>query len=210
MISIAIPRGRLFGESVDLLFSRGILKERVEEGRRLTVEAGDITLLLVKPFDVPVYVENGTADIGVCGLDVYLEREPDVYRFLDLGIGLCRISVAGKPESEEAYYRSTYLKVATKYPRITRRFFSRKGVKAEILTLSGSVELAPLIGLSDFIVDLVQTGRTLRENGLVEIEEIETSSAWLICNRSSFRNKRSEIVDILKALDASVQGLQTP
>ncbi len=209
MIRLAIPRGRLFSESVDLLHSKGILKERIEEGRRLTVEVGEIVLLLVKPFDVPVYVENGTADLGVCGLDVFMEKEPDVYRFLDLGIGSCRISVAGRPESEEKYYRSSHIRIATKYPRITRRFFSRRGVKVDLLNLSGSVELAPLLGLSDFIVDLVQTGRTLRENGLVEIEEIDRSTAWLICNRSSFRNRRGEILEILRTLSASGQGSQT-
>ncbi len=202
MIRIAVPKGRLFEESVDLLHSRGIIEEKVEEGRRLTVETGKVTLLLVKPFDVPVYVENGTADLGICGLDVYLERSPDVYRFLDLRIGRCRISVAGRPEMEERYYRSSHVKVATKYPRITRRFFSEKGVKADILELSGSVELAPIIGLAEFIVDLVQTGRTLRENGLVEIEEIGESTAWLICNRSSFRSRRREIVEILRSLSA--------
>ncbi len=200
MISIAIPKGRLFKESVELLNSKSILKEDVEEGRKLIIEAGNVKLFLVKPFDVPIYVENGTADLGICGYDVYLERKPDVYRLLDLGIGNCRISVAGKPESEEMYYRSFFLKVATKYPRITTSFFSRKGVKAQIVPLSGSVELAPLIGLADFIVDLVQTGKTLKENGLVEIEVIGRSSAWLICNKASFRNRREPILEIVRSL----------
>ncbi len=200
MINIAVPKGRLFEESVELLYKKGILKEKPEEGRKLTIRIGNLTLFLVKPFDIPVYVENGTADLGICGFDVYLERNPDVYRFLDLGIGFCRISVAGKPESKEFYLRSSYIKVATKYPNITRNFFSKKGIKADILVLSGSVELAPVIGLSDFIVDLVQTGRTLKENGLIEIEEIGKSTAWLICNRASFRNKREEILQIIEKL----------
>jgi len=200
MIKLAVPKGRLFEESVELLHSRGLIPEKIEEGRKLTIQAGKLTLFLVKPFDVPVYVENGTADMGVCGYDVYLERRPDVYRLLDLGIGVCRISVAGKPESEEHYFRSSYLKVATKYPNVAKNFFSRKGVKVDILELSGSVELAPLIGLSDFILDLVQTGRTLKENGLIEIEEVERSSAWLICNRASFRNKSSYVAEIIESL----------
>ncbi len=200
MIKIAVPKGRLFEESVGLLSSAGILPEKPSEGRKLTLELGDVALFLVKPFDVPVYVENGVADLGICGYDVYLERKPEVYRILDLGIGLCRISVAGKPESEEKYFSSGHLKVATKYPNIAKDFFTRKGVKADILVLSGSVELAPVIGLSDFILDLVQTGRTLRENGLVEIEEVGSSTAWLICNRASFRNKADRVRDVIERL----------
>ncbi len=200
MIRIALPKGRLFKESVDLLFSKGILKKKVEEGRKLILELKDLTLLLVKPFDVPVYVEYGTADLGICGYDVYVEKNPHVYRLLDLGIGRCRISVAGKPESKELYEKSTFIKVATKYPRTTHRFFSEKGVKVDVIVLNGSVELAPTIGIAEFIVDLVQTGKTLKENGLVEMEVIEESTAWLICNRSSFRNKREEILEIIKAL----------
>ena len=208
MISLALPKGRLFEESVELLLSRGLIEERVEEGRKLTIETGNLRLLLVKPFDVPVYVENGAADLGICGYDVYLERQPDVYRFLDLGIGECRISVAGRPESREKYERCSHIRVATKYVNIARDFFSKKGVKAEILNLSGSVELSPLLGLSDFILDLVQTGRTLRENGLIELEVIERSTAWLIGNRASFRNKREEIISILERLSSPAP--QTP
>ncbi len=199
-IKIALPKGRLFQESVDLLFEREVIPDRVEEGRKLAVEVGDLTVLLVKPFDVPVYVEKGVADLGICGFDIYLERKPDVYRILDLGIGACRISLAGKPQAVELYKKATHLRVATKYPSISERFFQAKGIKAEVVHLSGSVELAPLIGLSDFIVDLVQTGRTLKENGLVEIEVIDHSTAWLLCNKASFRSKRDEIARILRKL----------
>jgi len=200
MIRIALPRGRLLEETVNLLLSRGVLEEKVVEGRKLNLKVGDVEVYLVKPFDVPVYVERGVADLGVCGLDVLMEKNPQVYRILDLGIGECRISVAGKPEAVGLYERSAYLRVATKYPNITREFFRSKGVKVDILTLNGSVELAPLIGLSDLIVDLVQTGRTLKENGLVEIEEIARSTAWLICNRASFRNRRDEILKVIEKL----------
>lgn len=199
MIRIALPKGRLFEESVKLFHSRGLFPETIKEGRRLTLEVGDFTVFLVKPFDVPVYVENGVADIGVCGYDVYLERKPEVYRFIDLGIGACRISVAGKLESKEKFFTCSRLRVATKYVRIAQEFFAKKGIKAEVISLSGSVELAPLIGLSDFIVDLVQTGRTLKENGLIEIEEIEKSTAWLIGNRASFRNKREEVLKVIES-----------
>ncbi len=200
MIRLALPRGRLLQETVDLLTSKGILKEKVEEGRKLTLEVGNVKVFLVKPFDVPIYVEKGVADIGVCGMDVLMELKPEVYKLLDLGIGACRISVAGKPEAREVYLRSSYVKVATKYPNVAKEFFRSKGIKAEVLTLSGSVELAPLIGLSDLIVDLVQTGRTLKENGLVEIEEIARSTAWIICNRASFRNRRQEVLEVINRI----------
>ncbi len=198
MLKIALPKGRLFEESLELFLKKGIIQEGFEEGRRLSVRVGDYEFLLVKPFDVPVYVENGVADLGVVGRDVLLERKPDLYVLFDLGIGFCKIVVAGKEENREKYLKSSYLKVATKYPRITQEFFSEKGVKCKIIPLSGSVELAPLIGLSDFIVDLVQTGRTLRENNLVVIEEITTSTAMLVCNRASYRNKKAEVLQVLE------------
>ncbi len=200
MITIAIPRGRLFQESVDLLFERNVIRKKIEEGRKLTVSLDGVELLLVKPLDLPLYVESGTADLGICGLDVYLEKNPDVYRLLDLKLGACRISVAGKPESRKILERCNSPVVATKYPNITKKHFTNKGISPRIIEMSGSVELGAVLGIADFIVDLVQTGRTLKENGLVEIEVIDHSSGWLICNRASFRNKREEITRILQAL----------
>ncbi|MFN3871277.1 MAG: ATP phosphoribosyltransferase [Aquificaceae bacterium] len=197
MLRVALPKGRLFEETVELFLKKGIIKERLEEGRKLSLRVGDFEFLLVKPFDVPVYVENGVADLGVVGRDVLLETKPDLYTLHDLGIGFCRIVVAGKEESKQKYRKSSYLRVATKYPRITQEFFAEKGVKCKVIPLSGSVELAPLIGLSDFIVDLVQTGRTLRENNLVVIEEITTSTAMLVANRASYRNMRGEILQLV-------------
>ncbi len=198
MLRVALPKGRLFEESLELFLKKGIIEKAFEEGRRLSVRVGQYEFLLVKPSDVPVYVENGVADLGVVGRDVLLEKRPDLYVLLDLQIGFCRIVVAGKEESREKYFKSSYLKVATKYPRITQEFFSEKGVKCKVIPLSGSVELAPLIGLSDFIVDLVQTGRTLRENNLAVIEEITTSTAMLVCNRASYRNKKAEVLQVLE------------
>lgn len=197
MLRIALPKGRLFDETLDLFLKKGIIKERFEEGRKLSIRLDNFEFLLVKPFDVPVYVENGVADLGVVGRDVLLERRPDLYVLLDLGVGFCRIVVAGKEESMEKYRKSSYIKVATKYARITQDFFSEKGVRCKVIPLSGSVELAPLIGLSDFIVDLVQTGRTLKENNLVVIEEIASSTAMLVCNRASYRNMRDEILNMV-------------
>ncbi len=200
MLKLALPKGRLFEETLDLFLKKGLIREKFEEGRRLSVRMDGFEFLLVKPFDVPVYVENGVADLGVVGRDVLLERRPDLYVLLDLGIGFCRIVVAGKEESKEKYERSSYLKVATKYPRIAQDFFIEKGKRCKIIPLSGSVELAPLIGLADFIVDLVQTGRTLRENNLVVIEEIATSTAMLVCNRASYRNMRGKILEVMERL----------
>lgn len=198
MLRIALPKGRLFEETMDLFLKKGILKERFEEGRRLSIKVDGFEFLLVKPFDVPVYVENGVADLGVVGRDVLLERSPDLYVLLDLGIGFCRIVVAGREESRESYKKSSYIKVATKYPRIAQGFFLEKGVRCKVIPLGGSVELAPIIGLADFIVDLVQTGRTLKENNLVIIEEITSSTAMLVCNRASYRNMREEILNMIE------------
>lgn len=202
-LTIALARGRLFEESVDLLCKHGIIPHPIKEERKLSVRVKDISFLLVKPSDVTVYVEDGVADLGIAGYDVILEREPSVYILYDLGIGFCRIVIAGREESREKYFKETYIKIATKYPRIAQRFFSQKGVKSKVIYLSGSVELAPTVGLSDYILDLVQTGRTLRENRLVIIEEVAKSTAWLICNRASYRNKREEIMGVLNRLKKS-------
>ena len=200
MIKIALPKGRLFEESVELLLKKKLITEPLKEGRKLVLERDGLTFFLVKPFDVPVYVESGVADAGICGYDVFLERKPKVYRVLNLGIGFCRIAVAGKPESEERYFNSTHITVATKYPNIAYEFFKKKGVKATIYHLNGSVELAPLVGLAEFILDLVQTGRTLKENGLVIMEEITQSTAWFIVNKESFRIKNDIILTMIKKL----------
>ena len=200
MIRIALPKGRLFGESVELLLRKGIIKEPLKEGRKLVLEQDGLTFFLVKPFDVPVYVESGVADAGICGYDVFLERKPNVYRVLNLGIGFCKIAVAGKPESEEKYFTSTHITLATKYPNIAYEFFRKKGVKATIHHLNGSVELAPLVGLAEYILDLVQTGRTLKENGLVIMEEVAQSTAWFIVNKESYRIKNDVLISIINNL----------
>ena len=198
MLRIALPKGRLFEETLELFIKKGLLQQRLDEGRKLSIKVDGFEFLLVKPFDVPVYVENGAADLGVVGRDVLLERKPDIYVMSDLRIGFCKVVVAGKEESREAYYKSSYIRVATKYPRITQDFFLEKGVKCKVVNLSGSVELAPLIGLADYIVDLVQTGRTLKENNLVIIEEITHSTAMLVCNRTSYRNLREEVLSVVE------------
>lgn len=173
------------------------------KSRRLVIHSTDrrFSFVLVKPSDVPTYVEYGVADAGVCGRDVLLEARADVHEPLDLKFGYCRIAVAGKREVlGEDYNLLATVRVATKYPRITTAYFQAKGVPIEIIPLQGSVELAPLLGLSDRIVDLVETGRTLKENGLEVIETITDTTARLIVNRASFHLKRAAVSALIEDL----------
>jgi ATP phosphoribosyltransferase len=157
--------------------------------------------LLVKPADVPIYVEYGIAQAGVCGRDVLLEQEPDVYEPLDLGFGLCRLVVAGFPDTPwQVANPLSKLRVATKYPQVTQRHFQARATPVEIIPLSGSVELAPVLGLADCIVDIVETGRTLAENGLAILEEIAPVSARCIVNRAAFHLNRLQVTRLLEQL----------
>jgi len=202
-ITVALPKGRLFDQTVGLFTKAGLLSKPVKpESRKLIVEDENFRFLVVRAKDVPTYVEFGVADIGVVGDDVFLEAKPDVYRPVDLKIGACQIVVAGLPEKKELYFSNpSYLKIATKYPTITKEFFKAKGIKVDIIELYGSIELAPLLGLADFIVDIVETGTTLRENGLVVIEPIMPSSAKLIVNRASYKIQNQSIKHIIKQLE---------
>lgn len=186
-----------------------VVPDEALDSRRLRVEDenGRYSFIFVKPADVPVYVEYGVADAGVCGRDVLMESDADVHEPLDLGFGLCRLVVAGKPESAHRGYNPlTTARVATKYPRIAADYFQRKGVPVEVIVLSGSVELAPALGLSEHIVDLVETGRTLRENGLVVIDDIAESTARLIVNRASYHLKRDAVAELIATLRALING----
>ncbi|NPB05049.1 MAG: ATP phosphoribosyltransferase [Aquificae bacterium] len=203
-LTLALPKGRLFEETVNLLTKAGLLKEPLKEGRKLVLETDGLRILLAKPKDVPTLVESGYADLGVSGFDTLWESKKEVFELLDLKVGFCRICIAGFPESRELYENLSSVKVATKYPNIARDFFESKGVKPFIYYMNGSVELAPLIGMTDFILDLVQTGRTLRENGLVVIEEIATSTARLVANRESFFLKNGIILDFVRRLERVV------
>jgi ATP phosphoribosyltransferase len=206
-LTIAFPKGRLFKETVDLFLKAGLLEEPIEEGRKLFIDVGNFIILLTKPKDVPTLVESGLANLGVCGLDILMETNKNVYKILNLNIGKCRICVAGFPEKKEEYKNLSSIKVATKYPNIAKDFFEKKGIKPFIYILNGSVELAPIIGMTDYILDLVQTGRTLKENGLVVIEEIAHSSAYLICNRESFYLYNPLINDLLEKLEETVEKI---
>jgi ATP phosphoribosyltransferase len=202
-IVVALPKGRLFDKTIEIFKYAGLIENQIsQKSRKLILEEGNFKFLIVRAKDVPTYVENGIADIGVAGDDVLLEQTPDVYKPIDLGIGVCGIVVAGKKGTKDKYLSNyTYLKIATKYPNITKDFFAKKGVKVHIIELYGSVELAPLMGLADYIVDIVETGRTLRENGLEVIEYIRNSSAKLIVNRISYKTKNDEILNILEKIE---------
>ncbi|MGD9694956.1 MAG: ATP phosphoribosyltransferase [Thermoleophilia bacterium] len=198
---ICVPLGALFGEAVDALAAAGLdVSPLRDAGRRLIVEGSDgITFITTRPSDVPTYVESGAADIGISGRDTLEERAPDVYELLDLGFGHCRMvyaTEAGEDPTPAALEHLGVVRVATKYPLIAAAHFTSTGRQAEVVKVNGSVELAPLVGLAHGIVDLVATGRTLRENGLVEREEIFHSSARLIANRVS-RTLQAERIDRL-------------
>lgn len=191
-LTVAMPKGRIFEEAVELLRKAGLsIPPEFEDSRKLIIPVDELNMdfILAKPTDVPTYVEYGVADIGVVGKDVLLEEERDVYELLDLKISHCRLSVAGLPD----WKPTDAPRVATKYPKVASRYFREQGAQVEVIKLNGSIELAPLIGLADRIVDIVSTGRTLKENGLAELEEIMPITTRLIANRVSYRMKNEEI-----------------
>jgi ATP phosphoribosyltransferase len=200
----ALPKGRLQNVLLELLGRAGITVDVDNMSRRLTFpdRDGRFAFVSLKPADVPVYVESGAADIGVVGSDVLREFMPDVYEPLDLQIGLCRLVVAapaGRPLVEGGHW-----KIATKYPHTAEQFFAARNSHVHIVKLEGSVEIAPQLGLADAIVDLVETGRTLKENGLVVTEEVGSVSAKLIVNRTAMKTKRDAIQRLLADLDGVI------
>ena len=202
-LTIAVPRGALFGGTLDLLDTLGFDTAEVRSNDRklLFAEAGIVTM---RPSDVPTYVEHGAADIGVTGKDVLMEQDQrEVYELLDLGYGRCRMVVAGREGDDslsESLRRLGTVRIATKYPRVAARHFADTGRQAEIVEVKGSVELAPLTGLVDGIVDLTATGRTLEENGLRVVEEIGVCTARLIANPVAHKLKAAEIDRIVERL----------
>ncbi len=204
-LTIAIAKGRLQNEAIELLSRAGLGLAEAASSRCLTQvdNSGRVRCLFVKPADVPVYVEYGVADCGVVGLDVLLETDANLLQPLSLPIGRCQIVVASPPEKAPNGY--AMLRVATKYPRITSRYFGSRGQPVEIIQLSGSVELAPGLGLADCIVDLVETGRTLRENGLRVVEVIAESTGRLVVNRASYHLKAQVVNTLTEALKTQVR-----
>ena len=206
MVNIALPKGRLGEKAYALFKNAGFDCPAIEEGgRKLIFENPEkgLRFFWVKPSDVAIYVERGAADIGIAGKDILLEYAPDVYELLDLGMGVCRMAVAAKKDFRESPGKT--LRVATKFPNIAQRFYSEKCRDIDILHLNGSIELAPILDLSDVIVDIVETGTTLKENDLEVIETILPISARLIANKAGFKFKNNEIAAIRDGLAAQTR-----
>lgn len=203
-LRIALPMGAIFEETKSALAAVGLPIEGLSADRRLLLEGDDVAYILCRPSDVPTYVAHGAADLGVTGRDVLMEGDEDVLELADLGFGICRFVVAAPAGSVERsldeYRHLGSLEVATKYPRVAQRHFDLRGIQVEIIKLGGAVELAPQVGLSDWIVDLVSTGRTLRENGLEVVEEVAACSARLIANRAAYARDRRRITDLVERL----------
>jgi ATP phosphoribosyltransferase len=192
ILKVAMPKGRINKPAIKLLQTAGYaIPDDLDDSRKLIISSPEARLefIMAKPVDVPTYVEYGVADIGIVGKDILMEENRDVYELLDLNIAVCRMSVIGLPDWKPV----PNPRVATKYPAVASQFFRERGQQVEVIKLNGSIELAPLIGLADRIVDMVETGRTLQENGLVEMEQIFPITSRLIANRVSFRMKNEAI-----------------
>ncbi|HOJ11498.1 MAG TPA: ATP phosphoribosyltransferase [Clostridiales bacterium] len=208
-LNIALAKGRLGDTAIELFESIGIDCTEIKSGSRkliFTDENNKIKFFLVKPSDVPTYVEYGAADIGIAGRDTLLEEGRNLYEMLNLKFGACRMVLAGPAELQDKLNRLTNKRVATKYPRIAREYFEhRRKESIEIIKLNGSVELAPLVGLAELIVDLVESGRTLKENNLVIFDTIEDISARLVVNRVSMKMKSEKITWIIDRLRKEIE-----
>src|SRR6476661_8035100 len=205
MLTVALCKGKLIEPTLKLFAKAGYgAVQPAADSRRLLLPCPEIgmTFLVVRPTDVPTYVEYGAADVGIVGKDVLLEQDSDVYEPLDLRFGACRIAVAALKGQASRDRLSSKIRVATKYPKITERFFNQRGVPVEIVKLYGSIELAPLVGLADRIVDLVETGNTLKAHHLVEVECIAQSTARLIVNRASLKLKYAVVTELIAKLRA--------
>ena len=207
MLNIALPKGRLGEKVYDMFEKAGFECPSIKENnRKLIFENQDtqVRYFWVKPSDVAIYVERGAADIGVAGKDILLEYEPEVYELLDLGIGKCRMAVAAKSDFYDDPRQT--LKVATKFSNIAQRFYASQGRDIDIIHLNGSIEIAPILGLSDVIVDIVETGTTLKENNLEVRETIVPISARLIANKSSYNFKSDKIDMLVREITAQMEA----
>lgn len=204
MLTIALPKGRIADETLQM-FEQIFNKKFIFDDRKLVLEIDDFKFLLVRNQDVPTYVEHQAADIGVVGLDVIEEKELDLIKLLNLNIGKCKVAI-GIKAGETLDYNRASIKVATKMTNITRDYFAKKAVGAEVIKLYGSIELAPIVGLSDIIVDIVETGTTMKQNGLEVSDTIMESSAYLIANKQSFYSKKSDILSLYEKLKVVVDS----
>lgn len=210
-LTIALSKGTLLKPTVKLLQQVGLPSEGITEDSRSMIFTypGDpqIKYIICRPTDVPAYVEHGAADLGIVGKDVIAEQGKDLFEMVDLGFGYCRFVVAAPAHMKDLSLQElNYKRVATKFPSVAERFFRANGLQVEIITLHGNIELAPLMGLSDMIVDIVSSGRTLRENNLVELVSIMDSSTRLVANRVSYRTKYQQIQPLIEKMQKIVKG----
>lgn len=204
-IQIALTKGRLEKHVIPLFEKVGIdCSELLDKGRKLVFQSAsrNVSFILVKAVDVATYVEHGVADIGIVGKDILMEYEKDIYEMVDLEVGCCKFCVASIPTYNPKGYRKK--RIATKYPHITSNYFRDKGEDVEIIKIEGSVEIAPLLGLADAIVDIVETGKTLQENGLIIFEEMYSISARMIVNKAALKTKKDEIFDIIHKMECAI------
>ena len=206
MLTFALSKGRLADKIFDMLRKLGLCDVSIsDDDRRLILEANDLRFYLAKPSDVPTFVESGVADIGVVGKDTILEENRDLTEVLDLGFGKCRMCVCAKEADGDSFKYKSNLRVATKYPNIAKAYFDSVHQNCTIIKLNGSVELGPIVGLSDVIVDIVESGRTLKENGLAPVLTIHDLSARLIVNNASLKTKYDDISTIIKGFETLVK-----
>ncbi len=211
VITFALAKGRLAEQAFTLLENLGIdCSEPRNPGRQLVLwdKANNIRFILVKPSDVPTYVDHGVADFGVVGKDTLLEAGRPLYEVLDLTFGKCRLCIAGYADQKNQQATRATFRVATKYPNVARAYYDAKGQTIEIIELHGSIELGPVIGLSDVILDIVESGSTLRANGLSVLEEVAECSARLVVNRVSMKTKRERIRQIIDGMTEQVRAIQ--
>ena len=206
-LRMAVPKGALWQDSLDALSAAGIeVGGLADPGRQLIFETDDMEFVIGKPSDIPAYVAYGAVDVGIVGKDVLAETQLDVVEMVDLGFGACRFVVAELEEEhasiEEHYRHLGVIRVATKYPRVTETYFASRGVQVEIIKLNGNIEMAPLIGIADRVVDITQTGTTLRENRLRVVEEVMESSARFIANRASLTTRGDRVTTMAERLSA--------
>lgn len=207
MVNVALPKGRLGKRVYDMFEKAGYPCPSIREDNRKLIfenQESGVRYFWVKPSDVTIYVERGAADIGVAGKDILLEYAPDVYELLDLALGRCRMAVAARTDYREDTGRT--LRVATKFPNIARAFYEKESRDIDIIKLNGSIEIAPILGLSDVIVDIVETGKTLRENDLAVIDTIVPISARLIANKANFKFKTGAVEKIRDRLAQQLEG----
>jgi ATP phosphoribosyltransferase len=200
-LTIAIPKGRLGIQAIEMLKSAGVGESIDEKSRKLVFkdENRNLNFILLKNSDVITYVENGIADMGIAGKDMIMENSADIYELYKMNIGRCKMSVAGI-KGKKVFNDDTIIKVATKFPETAKKYFNGKGQKIKIIKLNGSIELAPILGLSDVIVDIVETGNTLKANGLEVFEDMYSISAMIISNKISYKFKRREIKEIIELI----------